>query len=34
LIAAIKYIMKSENPEDITVEDLMQFVQGPDFCTG
>ena len=34
LIEAIKYIMKSENPEDITVEDLMQFVQGPDFCTG
>ena len=34
LISAIKYIMKSENPEDITVEDLMQFVQGPDFCTG
>jgi len=26
--------MKSENPEGITVEDLMQFVQGPDFCTG
>ncbi len=34
LIGAIKYIMKSENPEEITVEDLMQFVQGPDFCTG
>jgi len=34
LISAIKYIMKSENPEGITVEDLMQFVQGPDFCTG
>ncbi len=34
LIGAIKFIMKSENPEDITVEDLMQFVQWPDFCTG
>ncbi|MDQ7022591.1 MAG: DNA gyrase subunit A [Candidatus Gracilibacteria bacterium] len=34
LMSAIKYIMKSENPEDITVEDLMQFVQGPDFATG
>jgi len=34
LIEAIKYIMKSENPDDITVEDLMQFVQWPDFCTG
>ncbi len=34
LISAIKYIMKSENPENITVEDLLQFVKGPDFCTG
>ena len=34
LIEAIKFIMKSENPEEITVEDLMQFVKGPDFCTG
>jgi len=34
LIAAIKYILTSENPEEIGIEDLMQFVKGPDFPTG
>ncbi len=34
LIDAIKYIMASKNQDDITVEDLMQYVKWPDFCTG
>jgi DNA gyrase subunit A len=33
LIGAIKHILLSENPEEITVEDLMEFVKGPDFPT-
>jgi len=34
LIGAIKHILTSENPEEITVEGLMEFVKGPDFPTG
>ena len=34
LIDAIQYILKSPNSSDVTVEDLLQFVQGPDFPTG
>lgn len=34
LIDAIQYILNSPNPEEVTVEDLLQFVQGPDFPTG
>jgi len=26
--------MKSDNVEDITVEDLMEYIPGPDFATG
>jgi len=33
LLAAIKHILLSPNPEEITVEGLMEFVQGPDFPT-
>ena len=33
LIGAIKHILLSENPEEITIEDLMEFVTGPDFPT-
>jgi DNA gyrase subunit A len=34
LILGIKHILKSTNPEEITVEDLMKFIKGPDFPTG
>ncbi len=34
LIGAIKHILLSPNPEEITIEDLMDFVKGPDFPTG
>ena len=33
LIGAIKHILLSPNPEEITIEDLMDFVKGPDFPT-
>ena len=34
LIDGIKYLLTSETPEDITVEDLMGYIKGPDFPTG
>ncbi|PID86512.1 DNA gyrase subunit A [Candidatus Gracilibacteria bacterium] len=34
LIDAIQFLLKVEGEEDITVEDLMQYVKGPDFPTG
>lgn len=34
LIEAINYLLKVENPNEITVEDLMEFIKGPDFPTG
>ncbi|MDA9129408.1 DNA gyrase subunit A [Candidatus Gracilibacteria bacterium] len=34
LILAIKHILLSPNPEEITIENLMEFVKGPDFPTG
>jgi len=35
LVAAIQYIIDNyEREEDITVDELMQFVKGPDFPTG
>ncbi len=34
LIDALHYILKHTAVEDITIEDLMQFIQGPDFPTG
>lgn len=33
LIDAIEYLLKVANPEEITVEDLMEFIKGPDFPT-
>ncbi len=34
VIQSIQFILGHEDPESITIEDLMQFVQGPDFPTG
>ncbi|MDD4151860.1 MAG: DNA gyrase subunit A [Candidatus Gracilibacteria bacterium] len=34
LIDAINYLLKVENPNEVTVEDLMEFIKGPDFPTG
>ena len=34
LIDGIKFLLTSPKPEDITVENLMDFIQGPDFPTG
>jgi len=34
LCDAIEFLLKHENKEDVTVEDLMNYVQGPDFPTG
>jgi DNA gyrase subunit A len=34
LIEAINYLLKVENPNEVTVEDLMEFIKGPDFPTG
>lgn len=34
LIAAIKHLLLHPSVDDVTVEDLMEFVKGPDFPTG
>ncbi|MDD2694217.1 MAG: DNA gyrase subunit A [Candidatus Gracilibacteria bacterium] len=34
IIDALTYILGHENPENITIEDLMNFIHGPDFPTG
>ncbi|MDD5770180.1 MAG: DNA gyrase subunit A [Candidatus Gracilibacteria bacterium] len=34
LCDAINYLLKVANEEEVTVEDLMQFIKGPDFPTG
>lgn len=34
LLSAVKHLLLSPNTEEITVEDLMEFVKGPDFPTG
>jgi len=34
LLNAIEFLLKSNDIEEITVEDLMQYVTGPDFPTG
>jgi DNA gyrase subunit A len=34
LIDALIYILESESKESISIEDLLQFIQGPDFPTG
>lgn len=34
LLNAIEFLLKCENIDDITVEDLMEYVTGPDFPTG
>lgn len=34
LIDAIEYLLKVPASDEVTIEDLMQFVKGPDFPTG
>ncbi len=34
LIDAVEYLLKVPNPEEVTVEDLMEYVKWPDFPTG
>ena len=34
LIAAIQHLLSVSNPDEITVEDLMEFIKWPDFPTG
>ena len=33
LVGAVKHLLASENPEDVTIEDLMEYIKGPDFPT-
>lgn len=34
LVDALVYILNHDDAESITIEDLMQFIHGPDFPTG
>lgn len=34
LIDAIEFLLKVPNSEEVTVEDLMEYIKGPDFPTG
>ncbi len=34
LLDAVDFLLKSEDEEEVTIEDLMQFVKWPDFPTG
>ena len=34
LIGALTFILGHTNPDEITIEDLMQYIHGPDFPTG
>ena len=34
LLDAIEHLLKCEAPEEVTIEDLMEFIKGPDFPTG
>lgn len=34
VVSALQFVLKHEKREDITVEDLMEFIKGPDFPTG
>lgn len=34
LLDWIEHLLKSESPEEVSVEDLMEFIKGPDFPTG
>ena len=34
LILAIEHLLQAKNIDDVNVEDLMEFIQGPDFPTG
>jgi DNA gyrase/topoisomerase IV subunit A len=34
LMDAILFILRHPNPGEITIEDLMQYIKGPDFPTG
>lgn len=34
VIDALMYLLKHEHPEEVTIENLMDFIHGPDFPTG
>ncbi len=34
LVNALIYLLKHENPAEVTIENLMDFIHGPDFPTG
>jgi DNA gyrase subunit A len=34
VVDAILFMLKHENPNEITVDDLLEFIKGPDFPTG
>lgn len=34
LIDAIEFLLKVANPDEVNVEDLMEYIKGPDFPTG
>ena len=34
LLDWIEHLLKSDTPEEVTIEDLMEFIKGPDFPTG
>ena len=34
VIDALMYLLKHEHPEEVTIENLMDFIRGPDFPTG
>ena len=34
LVDALTFILGHADPDSITIEDLMQFIHGPDFPTG
>jgi DNA gyrase subunit A len=34
LLDATEYLLKVPDEEEVTIEDLMQYVKGPDFPTG
>jgi len=33
LLNAIEHLLKSESPTEVSIEDLMEFIKGPDFPT-
>jgi len=34
LINAIKHLLEVSNSDEVSIEDLMEFIKGPDFPTG